>query len=196
MQCTITVMSFGGRLLSSVTPATAFNDAGSRDSSLTARQRSVVGYRAMSDAATAPRTRGSDARAGRPVHITLIRPPAVSSLHAYSAAIVPPLGPAYIAAALEQAHHEVTAIDALGEAPLQRYPSAHPRLVAQGLTIEEIVARTPRNTESIGLSVMFSQQWPHVAALADLRRRRARDRNVAVAARNLAGGDPVRARRR
>src|SRR5437868_528558 len=121
----------------------------------------------MSDAAAAPGTSDSAARAGRrPVHITLIRPPAVSSLHAYSAAIVPPLGPAYIAAALEHAHHEVAVIDALGEAPLNRYPSAHPRLVAQGLTIEEIVARTPPNTEGIALSVMFSQQWPHVAALA------------------------------
>jgi radical SAM superfamily enzyme YgiQ (UPF0313 family) len=119
----------------------------------------------MSDAVVPPDVRGSHARAGRPVHVTLIRPPAVSSLHAYSAAIVPPLGPAYIAAALENASHTVHVIDALGEAPLNRYPSAHPRLVAQGLTIEEIVARTPADTEGIGLSVMFSQQWPHVAAL-------------------------------
>src|SRR5690242_12352438 len=121
----------------------------------------------MSDAAATPAgSRGFGARAERPVHITLIRPPAVSSLHAYSAPIVPPLGPAYIAAALENAHHDVHVIDALGEAPLNRYPSAHPRLVAQGLTIEEIVARTPSETEGIALSVMFSQQWPHVAALA------------------------------
>ena len=39
--------------------------------------------------------------ANRCARITLIRPPAVSSLRAYSVAIVPPLGPAYIAAALK-----------------------------------------------------------------------------------------------
>lgn len=97
--------------------------------------------------------------------ITLVRPPAVASLHAYSLAIVPPLGPAYVAAALESAGHQVTVIDALGEAPLARHPSAHPLLVAQGLTIAEIVARIPPDTQGIGVSVMFSQQWPHVAAI-------------------------------
>jgi len=97
--------------------------------------------------------------------ITLIRPSAISSLHAYSAAIVPPLGLAYVAAALEAAGHEVCVIDALGEAPLARHPSAHPRLVAHGLTIEDIVARIPANVQGIGVSVMFSQQWPHVAAI-------------------------------
>lgn len=107
--------------------------------------------------ATAPTTRCAS--------ITLIRPPAVSSRHAYSAAIVPPLGPAYIAAALQAAGHHVHVIDALGEAPLQRQPAAHPSQVAHGLSLKEIVERLPPDTDGIGLSVMFSQQWPHVAAL-------------------------------
>jgi anaerobic magnesium-protoporphyrin IX monomethyl ester cyclase len=51
-------------------------------------------------------------------HITLLRPPAVSSRHAYSAGVTPPLGLAYVAAALEAAGHEVLVIDALGEAHL------------------------------------------------------------------------------
>jgi len=97
--------------------------------------------------------------------ITLIRPPAVSSLHAYSVGIVPPLGPAYVAAALDAAGHRVRVIDALGEAPLARHASAHPLLVAHGLTIPEIVARIPADAQGIGVSVMFSQQWPHVAAI-------------------------------
>jgi radical SAM superfamily enzyme YgiQ (UPF0313 family) len=113
---------------------------------------------------------GSDQPAS--THLTLIRPPAVSSLHAYSFAIVPPLGPAYIAAALEAAGHVVHVIDALGEAPLARHQSAHPRLLAQGLTIDEIVARTPAGTRGIAFSVMFSQQWPHVAAIARALRHR------------------------
>ncbi len=107
----------------------------------------------------------SRATAGPPLRIALIRPPAISSLHAYSIAIVPPLGPAYVAAALEAVGHRVNVIDALGEAPLARYPSSHPRLIAHGLTVEEIVARIPRDVQGIGVSVMFSQQWPHVAAI-------------------------------
>jgi radical SAM superfamily enzyme YgiQ (UPF0313 family) len=109
--------------------------------------------------------RGGAASARGPAHIVLIRPPAVSSRHAYSVAVVPPLGPAYVAAALRAAGHRITAIDALGEAPLARHPSAHPALVAHGLTIPQIVARIPADVQGVGVSVMFSQQWPHVAAL-------------------------------
>jgi anaerobic magnesium-protoporphyrin IX monomethyl ester cyclase len=97
--------------------------------------------------------------------IALVRPPAVSSLHSYSVAVVPPLGPAYIAAALEAAGHRVHVVDALGEAPFNRHASAHPLLLAHGLTIAEIVARIPADVQGIGVSVMFSQQWPHVAAI-------------------------------
>jgi radical SAM superfamily enzyme YgiQ (UPF0313 family) len=108
---------------------------------------------------------GSDTGSGPSCHIVLIRPPAVASRHAYSTAIVPPLGPAYVAAALEAAGHRVTAIDALGEAPFARHASAHPLLIANGLTIAEVVDRIPGDAQGIGLSVMFSQQWPHVAAM-------------------------------
>jgi radical SAM superfamily enzyme YgiQ (UPF0313 family) len=98
-------------------------------------------------------------------HITLIRPPAVSSRHAYSVMVVPPLGPAYVAGALLGAGHAVTAVDALGEAPLERTASAHAQLQCHGLSIDQIVARVPSHTAGIGISVMFSQQWPDVEAL-------------------------------
>ena len=64
------------------------------------------------------------------VRIALIRPPAISSMHTHSVEVVPPIGVAYIAAALEAAGHQVTVIDALGEAPLNQHPSAHPRLLS------------------------------------------------------------------
>src|ERR1044071_3312716 len=83
----------------------------------------------------------------RPARITLLRPPAVASVYAYSVPVVPPLGPAYVAGALEAAGHRVTVIDALGEAPLARHPSAHPQLTAHGLTIAEIVARIPADCQ-------------------------------------------------
>jgi anaerobic magnesium-protoporphyrin IX monomethyl ester cyclase len=97
--------------------------------------------------------------------VTLIRPPAVSSIKAYSVGVVPPIGPAYLAGSLEAAGHEVTIIDALGADPMSRYPGTHPRLALWGLRPEQIIARIPRTTRLIGVSVMFSQQWPEVDAL-------------------------------
>ncbi len=98
-------------------------------------------------------------------HITLIRPPHVSSHRSYAVVREPPLGLAYVAAAVESAGHRVTVIDALGEALDARTPAAHPGLMAYGLSIEEILNRIPDRTQVIGISVMFSQQWPHVEAI-------------------------------
>src|SRR5262249_14625335 len=116
-------------------------------------------------------------------HVTLIRPPAVSSLSAYSVRVVPPLGPAYVAGSLLAAGHEVAVIDALGEAPLQRSPSVHPRLETHGLTAPQILDRVPEHTRAIGLSVMFSQQWPDVEALVRALKRRFPDAAI------FAGGE-------
>lgn len=98
-------------------------------------------------------------------HITLIRPALVSTPRSFSVVIAPPLGLAYVAAALEQAGHGLAVIDALGEAPEARRPAAYPGLVAYGLSNDAVVDRIPATTQGIGLSVMFSQQWPHVEAL-------------------------------
>jgi radical SAM superfamily enzyme YgiQ (UPF0313 family) len=100
-------------------------------------------------------------------HVTLIRPPLISTPRCYSVIIAPPLGLAYVAAALEQAGHRLAVIDALGEAPDHEHEAAFPGLVAYGLSIDEIVARIPDETQGIGISVMFSQQWPHVEALVE-----------------------------
>ena len=120
---------------------------------------------AIVDVASEGAVRSSRERSRVRARITLIRPPAIASRHAYSVGIVPPLGLAYVAGALEAAGHQVTAIDALGEAPLARHASTHPLLVALGLRIPEIIARIPADVQGIGVSVMFSQQWPHVAAM-------------------------------
>ncbi|APR79847.1 Radical SAM domain protein [Minicystis rosea] len=98
-------------------------------------------------------------------HFTLIRPPHVSSYRSYAVVREPPLGLAYVAGAIESAGHRVTMIDALGEALDTREPAAYPGLVAYGLPIPEIVRRIPATTDAIGISVMFSQQWPHVEAI-------------------------------
>ncbi len=106
-------------------------------------------------------------RAARGRHVTIIRPPAISTRFTYTIGVVLPLGPAYVAATLLEAGHRVAVIDALGEAPLQRGPTREPNLVYHGLSIPEIVDRIDPATDAIGISVMFSQQWPHVADLVE-----------------------------
>ncbi len=104
--------------------------------------------------------------------ITLIRPPTVSTPHAYSVPIAPPLGLAYVAAALDAAGHTTSIIDALGEAPMNRGPACHPKLVSHGLCIGDIVARIDPGTEGVGVSTMFSQEWPHTEHLINAIHRR------------------------
>jgi radical SAM superfamily enzyme YgiQ (UPF0313 family) len=98
-------------------------------------------------------------------HLPLIRAPFITSTYTFSTVLEPPLGLAYVAAALERAGHRVTLIDATGEALDQRQPAAHPGLVAYGLSIPQIVERIPADTGAIGVSVMFSLQWPHAEAM-------------------------------
>ena len=120
-------------------------------------------------------------------HITLVRPPAVSSPYAYAVGVVLPLGPAYLAAALLEAGHRVAVIDALGEAPLQRGPTAQPGLVFHGLAIHDVVDRIDPATDAIGVSVMFSQQWPHAEALIRAIHARFPDRPIFVGGEHVAG---------
>ncbi len=117
----------------------------------------------MVRADTPPGQRSASAARGR--HVTLLRPPVISSRFAYTAGVVLPIGPAYVAGTLLAAGHTVAVVDALGEAPLQRGATAQPNLVFHGLAIPEIVDRIDPATEAIGVSVMFSQQWPHVDQL-------------------------------
>jgi len=126
-----------------------------------------------------------DAQRGR--HVTLVRPPAISTRFTYTIGVVLPLGPAYVAAALQKAGHRVAVVDALGEAPLQRGPTTQPNLIYHGLAIDEIVDRIDPATDAIGISVMFSQQWPHVEELVRAIHARLPDRPIFIGGEHVAG---------
>ena len=98
---------------------------------------------------------------GRPIRICIVRPPTLTSVGAVGQDAVPPIGPAYITAALLAARHEVSCVDAVGEAPDQytRMPG-HEDVLVHGLLDREIVERIPADTEVIGISSMFSVEWP------------------------------------
>jgi len=92
------------------------------------------------------------------VHITLIEPPRYySPTSPISTVVIPPLGLAYIAGALEEAGHKVLVVDALalGMATYTPFRSIYLR----GLPIDEVCGRVPKDTKMIGVSCMFSAQW-------------------------------------
>ena len=71
---------------------------------------------------------------------------------------IPPLGVAYIAAAIEGAGHDLQVVDAVGEG-LTTY-TEFGSVYLRGLPFESIVERIDSNVEAIAVSNMFSCQWP------------------------------------
>ena len=120
-------------------------------------------------------------------HVTLLRPPAISTRFTYTIGVVLPLGPAYIAATLLEAGHRVAVIDALGEAPLERGTTTQPNLIYHGLSIAEIVERIDPATDALGISVMFSQQWPHVEDIIRAIHARFPDLPIFIGGEHVAG---------
>lgn len=97
--------------------------------------------------------------------VLLVRPPVVYSTGTFSSPATPPLGIAYLAAALRQDGHTPIVLDALGEALDRHGPSYAERLMFRGLSIPEIAERAvrlaPDGVDLIGVSAMFSCEWPH-----------------------------------
>src|SRR5260370_34840365 len=94
--------------------------------------------------------------------ILLIRPPSVFSASTYSAPVTMPLANAYLSANLLKHGHQVTNIDALGEGIDHIGVSYHPRGRYRGLSTQRILERIAEPPDGIGVSVMFSQDWPHI----------------------------------
>jgi radical SAM superfamily enzyme YgiQ (UPF0313 family) len=96
---------------------------------------------------------------------TLIRTPSVVGRFALTLNRTPPLSVAYLAGSLTAAGHEVQVIDAVGEAIGAMHPGYRPDIVINGLSVAEIVARIRPDTEFVGISCLFSHEWPLVRQL-------------------------------
>jgi anaerobic magnesium-protoporphyrin IX monomethyl ester cyclase len=102
--------------------------------------------------------------------ICLVRAPAAESFRMIAVTIAPPLGLAYIAGALEAAGERVAVVDAVASAPdsVRRYYKGY--LI--GLSCDEIAARIPSGVDFIGISVIFTHEWPSAVCLIDAIKRR------------------------
>jgi len=76
----------------------------------------------------------------------------------------PPLRLAYLSAVTKARGHRVTVVDGVGEGygNMWIYGDVFPMF---GLTIPELVARAPLDTDVVGLSLMFTQTYPAVREL-------------------------------
>lgn len=96
---------------------------------------------------------------------TLIRPPSIVRRFALTLNATPPLSVAYLAGSLTAVGHDVQVIDAVGEALGAMHPSDRPDIVINGLSIEEVVDGIRSDTQLIGISCLFSHEWPLVRRL-------------------------------
>ena len=95
--------------------------------------------------------------------VTLIRPVMVASSGSWNSTLTPPLGLAYLAAMLEDNGTKVHVVDAIAEG-VEQYIEEDGYLF-RGLTVEETVERIEPNSELIGISCMFTQDWPWMRIL-------------------------------
>src|SRR5438552_4000568 len=102
--------------------------------------------------------------------VCLIRPPAAEAFRFSVASITLPLGLAYIAGALRKAHFDIRVVDAVGEGADTRTNYCKGYLV--GLRFKDIVARIPMGADIIGITVVFTHEWPAVVRLIELIRDR------------------------
>lgn len=97
--------------------------------------------------------------------ILLIRPPSVFSRSSYSAPVTMPLSIAYLASSLLKSGREVDVIDALGEGLDDIRTSYSAQVQYRGLAAEAIVERITRRPDAVGVTAMFSQDWPHIESI-------------------------------
>lgn len=94
--------------------------------------------------------------------ITLVRPPIIFSATAYSTPVTLPIGLAYIASLLRKHSYPVKIVDCIGMDIDRVTTSEDGRFKIQGASFEKAISAIPPQSDIIGFSVMFSQEWPYI----------------------------------
>lgn len=98
--------------------------------------------------------------------IVLIQPPSLQCQDGYSTLTQPPLGMAYLAGYARSIGYTVSVVDGVGAAIEEAHPwPGAEGLLIQGLQLDDIVARVPKDADVIGYSCMFTHAWPMVREL-------------------------------
>lgn len=90
----------------------------------------------------------------------MVRVPSLFAAGALTLTATPPIGIVYVAGSLRAAGHKLTIVDSIGEALEQYHYFGVKNLHQNGLKVEEILARIPEDSEYIGVSFPFSNEWP------------------------------------
>ena len=129
----------------------------------------------------------SYSKSGMP-KVALVRGPIISAEGSFNNEATPAIGLAYVAGSVRSLGYDVAIIDAIAEGLNQSRPlPLRPGFMTLGLTIDELVARVPDDTDVIGVSGMFSGEWPAVRAIINGIRARLPDALI------VAGGEHVTA---
>ncbi len=100
------------------------------------------------------------------MNVCLIRPPEAIALNSASCnKPILPLGLAYLASALLKSDFNVQVIDSVGLAPNKYELFFNKKVRLLGLDQNEIINLIDSNSSMIGVSIMFSHNWPHVREL-------------------------------
>ena len=92
--------------------------------------------------------------------VALVRPPQILPAATITTSQgVPSIGVAYLAGALKAAGHQVSVVDAFGEAVHRFRRLGDTGLLVNGLNAAEIVDRIPDDVDVIGVSCMYSNEW-------------------------------------
>ena len=101
----------------------------------------------------------------QPMKVCLVEPSKFISLtNLVSTISMPPIGLAYIAAAIRERGHDVTVVDGSGSAP-RSYHIFKDKIRIRGLTQKQVIERIPSDTQVIGLGCMFTSHWVYVREL-------------------------------
>ena len=103
--------------------------------------------------------------------VCIVRPPLAVSKWNQVTVVNPPIGPAYVAGTLREGGHKVSLIDGIGLGLDERHP-ADGDILIYGLALSDIVNRVPDDAKIIGVSCLFSVEWPMCNELIELLRRR------------------------
>jgi radical SAM superfamily enzyme YgiQ (UPF0313 family) len=104
--------------------------------------------------------------------VSLIRPPLLVRPRQAGIFELPPLGFAYVAASARAAGHDVSVVDAVGEAPTRNSHADGAPFIVRGLPLDEVIERLPRDPDALAVSCMFSQDWPYLRGLVGALARR------------------------